>query len=183
MLTCLSDQSLAVASGCEYTIPDYSGLYGVYDNCTDSASIVYTQLPLAGSVLPADGTTTTITLTATDSSGNVSSCSFQLTLSCDVGITVYKGFSPDGDGNNDLFVIDGIDNYPEASVTIFNRWGNTVYKSEGGYNNDWDGTSTEGVRFGDNNNLPVGTYFYIIDLGEATPKEDRIFKGYIYIQR
>jgi gliding motility-associated-like protein len=56
--------------------------------------------------------------------------------------------------------------YPNAEISIFNRWGEELYKSTG-YSNAWDG-SYKG------NPLPVGAYFYVIKLKD---NEDRIFKG------
>ena len=63
-----------------------------------------------------------------------------------------------------------------VSVTIFNRWGSKVYASSN-YKNDWDGTNQFGVSIGDE--LPGGTYFYIIDLGDGS----EIIKNYIYLER
>jgi gliding motility-associated-like protein/uncharacterized repeat protein (TIGR01451 family) len=88
-----------------------------------------------------------------------------------------EGFSPNGDGINDLFVIRGIASYPENNFVIFNRWGNKVFEATP-YQNTWDGTSTLGITVGDDK-LPTGTYFYIIDLGDGT---DAI-KGTIYLTR
>lgn len=88
-----------------------------------------------------------------------------------------EGFSPNGDGINDVFVIRGILNYPENTFTIYNRWGNKVFET-GSYKNTWDGTTTTGLNVG-GNELPVGTYFYILDLGDGSD----IFKGTIYLNR
>ena len=61
---------------------------------------------------------------------------------------------------------------------IVNRWNNTVYKKKG-YNNTWDGTSNGRATVNAGEKLPVGTYYYILDLGDgSTPK-----KGWIYINR
>ena len=65
-------------------------------------------------------------------------------------------------------------------MRILNRWGNIVFESED-YQNDWDGTSTEGVTIG-GDELPVGTYFYIFIL-EDSEGEEEIFKGFIYLTR
>ena len=87
-----------------------------------------------------------------------------------VKITVEKiidpvgGFSPNGDGVNDFFVIDRIANFPNAVVTIVNRWGNVIYVSPAGYTKPWNGTYK-------GNALTVGTYYYIIDLKDAVVKE------------
>ncbi|MBK0383670.1 gliding motility-associated C-terminal domain-containing protein [Pedobacter sp. SD-b] len=73
-------------------------------------------------------------------------------------IFIPGGFSPNGDGTNDKFVI------PNAGLTpvdleVYNRWGNIVYKSAD-YLNTWNGTSNKGLLIGQD--LPVGTYYYIV---------------------
>lgn len=88
-----------------------------------------------------------------------------------------EGFSPNGDGTNDLFVIRGIEHYPNNTFVIFNRWGDKVFEMNH-YQNTWNGSSTLGLRIG-GNELPVGTYFYILDLGDSTP----VYKGTIYLDR
>ncbi|WP_152969666.1 Ig-like domain-containing protein, partial [Pedobacter sp. Hv1] len=74
------------------------------------------------------------------------------------GEFIPEGFSPNQDGTNDTFVIRNTGN-KRISLEIFNRWANRVYRSTD-YKNDWAGQSNEGVRVG--NDLPEGTYFYII---------------------
>ncbi|MCE3297206.1 MAG: hypothetical protein K0R65_2920 [Crocinitomicaceae bacterium] len=67
-------------------------------------------------------------------------------------------FSPNGDGHNDTFVIQNIEEYPINKLFVFNRWGEIVYTSEP-YQNDWDGTmNIKADLFGDI--LPEGMYFY-----------------------
>lgn len=88
-----------------------------------------------------------------------------------------EGFSPNGDGINDPFVIRGILRYPTNNFVIFNRWGNKVFEKSN-YQNTWDGRSTIGLSFG-GDELPVGTYFYILDLGDGFD----VFKGTIYLNR
>ncbi len=70
------------------------------------------------------------------------------------------GFSPNGDGTNDKFVIENT-GFKRLSLEVFNRWGNRVYRSND-YKNDWDGRCTEGISIGQD--LPEGTYFYIVIL-------------------
>ena len=88
-----------------------------------------------------------------------------------------EGFSPNGDGINDDFVIRGISNFPDNKFDIFNRWGNKVFEANP-YKSTWDGKATKGIRVG-GDELPVGTYFYILDLGDGTP----VYKGTIYLNR
>lgn len=87
------------------------------------------------------------------------------------GITVDNGFSPNGDGANDVLVISGLSIYPNHRVSIFSRWGSTIFEGVN-YNNDWDGT-----RNGEP--VPDGTYFYVIDPGDGSAP----VSGYIVIFR
>ena len=75
-----------------------------------------------------------------------------------VGVTPYNAITPNADGSNDTWKIPGIKAYPDALIQVFNRWGALVYEASGGSDYvAWDGTS-------DGKELPVGTYYYIIDL-------------------
>lgn len=81
--------------------------------------------------------------------------------------------TPNFDGKNDLFVIGNLEKlYPECHVVIFNRWGSVVYESTG-YEDPWDGTYKEEP-------LPMGTYYYNIELNDA---EGTVYKGDISIIR
>lgn len=103
------------------------------------------------------------------------------------GLKIPTGFSPDGDGINDYFVIEKIEAYPNATLVIFNRWGEKVYETTNGYSNDWDGTSQFGVVVG--NQLPEGTYFYVLDLKDdsgldlAEDNDSGVIKGYVYLKK
>jgi len=92
------------------------------------------------------------------------------------GIVVPEGFSPNGDNSNETLIIPNLENYPDHTFKVFNRWGEEVYKASP-YNNDWDGTNKGKMAVG-NDVLPEGTYFYILDLDG-----DKIVKGYIYLTR
>ncbi|MBC8053218.1 MAG: tandem-95 repeat protein [Sphingobacteriaceae bacterium] len=85
-----------------------------------------------------------------------------------------QGFSPNGDGVNDVFIISNSLG-KRIHLDVFNRWGNRVYKSSS-YQNDWDGRCTEGIYLGQD--LPVGTYYYIVVIED----KDK-FMGYITINR
>lgn len=94
-----------------------------------------------------------------------------------IELFIPEGYSPNGDGVNDFFVIRGINQYPNNNIKIFNRWGNMVFE-EAPYTNSWNGKSTMGIRIG-GDELPAGTYFYILNLGDGSPER----KGYIYLTR
>jgi len=72
-------------------------------------------------------------------------------------LEIPDAFSPNGDGINDVWNIKGIHLYPSAMITIYNRWGQSVWKSERGYPVPWDGRSR-------GEDLPIDSYHYIIDL-------------------
>jgi len=76
-------------------------------------------------------------------------------------------FTPNEDNNNDEWLIPGIELFPGAEMEIFDRWGGRIFKSDIGYTKPWDGNSK-------GKDLPMGTYYYIIDLknGHAKIKGD-----------
>lgn len=78
--------------------------------------------------------------------------------------------TPNGDGKNDVLKIEGIELHPENNLSIFNRWGNEVYRSKG-YKNDWDGRG-----------LSEGTYYYVFvyNLKDGTKQS---VTGYIMLLR
>ncbi|AKD53815.1 hypothetical protein SD10_01755 [Spirosoma radiotolerans] len=69
-----------------------------------------------------------------------------------------EGFSPDGDGINDRFVLYNLGSL-KASLTVYNLSGAIIY-SQDNYQNDWDGKTDRGVA-------PAGTYFYSIRLSDG----------------
>jgi len=77
-------------------------------------------------------------------------------------IGIPNAFSPNADGVNDSWEIDGLFTYPESVTTVFNRYGQQVFKNTG-YAKPWKGTYN-GAR------LPPGTYYYIIDLKTGQPR-------------
>ena len=142
-----------------------------------------------------------ITATATDSSNNTSNASdeFEIIVSttnsdldnipdfCDsdaendgyadatqITEKTKYGFSPNGDGINDTWTIRDIENFDNNSVKVFNRSGRLVYAKDN-YDNTWDGTSSAAIG---NGKLPVGAYYFTIDLKVDGVK---MVSGWIYI--
>jgi gliding motility-associated-like protein len=70
-------------------------------------------------------------------------------------IHIPNAFSPNGDGIHDTWSILNLQDYPNAVVEVFNRYGQPVYRSFG-YTTAWDGKMN-------GKELPVGTYYYVIE--------------------
>jgi gliding motility-associated-like protein len=89
---------------------------------------------------------------------------------CDTFTT--QGFSPNGDGKNDTFIIPGILGRQPNRLTIMSRTGAVVYDVEN-YKNDWAGKGQNGQ------DLPDGTYYYVLDFYGKFPT----VSNYVYINR
>jgi len=93
-------------------------------------------------------------------------------------VIIYNGLSPNGDGKNECFLVEGGENAISSELIIIDRYNNVVFKSY--LNNDelrnctcwWDGQSLSG------NELPSGTYFYHLILNKEKEK-----KGYVVLKR
>nr|WP_167597827.1 Ig-like domain-containing protein [Leeuwenhoekiella sp. ZYFB001] len=99
-------------------------------------------------------------------------------------IVIYNVMTPNGDGLNDIFMIENIDRFPDNKVQIFNRWGIEVFSTEGySINNDnvfrgfSDGRAT--VRRGER--LPTGTYYYMIEYADPDSGQVRRKASFLYI--
>jgi len=82
--------------------------------------------------------------------------------------SIPRGISPNGDGDNDSFDLSGFD---VRMLNIFNRYGRKVY-SRKDYTNQWSGQADNG------NELPTGTYFYVVEQGDGAART-----GWVYINR
>ncbi|MGJ8683932.1 MAG: gliding motility-associated C-terminal domain-containing protein [Nonlabens sp.] len=83
-------------------------------------------------------------------------------------LKIPEGFSPNNDGVNDTFEIECIELYPDSELKIFNRHGSIVYEATG-YHNDWNGIPNRGILHNSSELLPVGTYFWHLDLKDGSP--------------
>jgi gliding motility-associated-like protein len=106
----------------------------------------------------------------TDENGCAVSGSIRLTEPYELAMPT--GITPNSDGSNDFFVVKGIEAYPDNVLTIYNRWGNIVYKKEN-YFNSWLGTNTSGEE------LPEATYFAILEINGGAI----VLNGYVEIRR
>ncbi|KAB1065515.1 DUF2341 domain-containing protein [Salibacter halophilus] len=116
--------------------------------------------------------TTTFTVTALDSNGCVNDTAITIDVEEDYKAIANNVITPDGNGQNDRWIVQNIENYDDCTVSIYNRWGQKVY-SEKGYNNNWQGTNQAGEP------LPDATYYYVIWFEGS----DREYKGAVTVLR
>ena len=99
-------------------------------------------------------------------------------------LIVYNVVTPNNDGSHDVLKIENIENFPNNTIKIYNRWGVLVFTTRA-YNsngNVFDGTSQGRATIDQDNKLPVGTYFYILDY-ENDNGVMKTRSGYIYLNR
>uniref|UniRef100_UPI00286D3280 gliding motility-associated C-terminal domain-containing protein n=2 Tax=Flavobacterium sp. TaxID=239 RepID=UPI00286D3280 len=163
-------------------------------------SVITPATPISGSIVPVLNTITgLVNIPAGTPAGtyiieyricdklNPSNCStaiITIIIAPVDDIAIYNHITPNDDGDNEFFFIDGIQNFPDNTVEIYNRWGVLVYKANG-YDNksvSFKGTSNGRVTVQVDENLPEGTYYYIIRYvnkkGETKEKA-----AYLYINR
>jgi gliding motility-associated-like protein len=87
---------------------------------------------------------------------SMSCCQFE-------GLVIPNGITPNGDGINDVWVIQNSKICSSIAMTVYNRWGNIVYK-DANYKNNWGGTNQSGKL------LPQGTYFIVLKLASGLEK-------------
>ena len=143
---------------------------GSTDNC-GSGSLQYTSSLTS---FTEEGTFEVV-LAVADAGGNISSCTAQVTVEQPVKpLVIPAGFSPNADGIADTWEIQGLREFPNNNVMIFNRWGTKLF-SAAPYENDWYGQVNVGSLPGD---LSAGTYFYILELGDGGTRT-----GYIQLNK
>jgi len=104
-----------------------------------------------------------------------STAEVSLEIGKDAGCAVPTVITPNNDGINDALVIPCLlqeNAYKNTQLLIFNRWGDEVFRSGRPYLNNWGGTYN-------GEDLPVGTYFYVFDLGDGSSP----VRGFVVIQR
>ena len=132
--------------------------------------VTYLDNPLSTNPISTPQATTVYTVKVTSLQGCVSTDS--VTVSLQPTIEIPSGLTPNGDGKNDVWTLSGIELFPDCVVELYNRWGEIVYQSKG-YDVKWDGMYKGKL-------LPVGTYYYIIDLHSP---EIPVYTGSVTIMR
>ncbi len=95
----------------------------------------------------------------TDANNCQAGNAFTLGYINDVCFQIPGIITPNGDGLNDTWQIEGLSLYSGVTVQIYDRWGKRVFYSKG-YDQPWDGTS-------DGKELPMESYHYVIDLNNG----------------
>ncbi len=117
---------------------------------------------------PTDDITYTLTVTSTQNCGVATDKVFVRVYK---KIVIPNSFSPNGDGINDFWNIEALITYPQSIMTVFNRYGQQVYRDIG-YSKPWNG------RY-NGEPVPAGTYYYVLDLKNNTP----LVTGWVVIVR
>jgi gliding motility-associated-like protein len=159
----LTLQVLPTASSFDPTAVNYTWTHGVTVVGTNAATFDVDEFIEQN---PTMNLPLTFTV-AVESNGCVYSTDFTVTDNpCKL---IPKGISPNGDTLNDTFDLSGMG---VSELEIFNRYGTKVYSFSGNYTNQWNGASNNG------NDLPDGTYFYVI-----RKSNDAKVTGWVYINR
>jgi gliding motility-associated-like protein len=149
-----------VDAGPTVSIPLFSSAT-IGGNPTSATGTSFSWLPVTGldnpsGTNPVSGTTVTTIYTVSVIDVNGCFNSDTVTVYVYPEIKIPNGFSPNGDGKNDVWQIDFIDQFPDCEVEVYNRWGEQLFYSKGyaiPFNGQYKGK-----------NLPVGTYYYVVKL-------------------
>lgn len=152
-----------VDAGPSSKIPTYTTL-SIGGSPTAPGGGTISWLPIDGldsptSANPTTGTTVTTIYTVTVLDANGCSNWDSVTVLVYPDIIITSGFSPNGDGKNDEWKIDILSQFVDAEVEIYNRWGDRLFYSKGyavPFNGKYNGKD-----------LPVGTYYYVINLNSS----------------
>ena len=91
-----------------------------------------------------------------------------------IPVKIPNAFTPNGDGLNDTWVISGLAKYPKTQVKVLNQWGQLLFEDRLGYLSPWNGLHK-------NEQVPFGTYYYIIDFKGSNDGSDYSEKGWLIV--
>ena len=122
--------------------------------------------------------------TDVDNNGTADYLEFNNHSQSEDDLEIFNSMTTNGDGLNDVFVIRGIENYPDNNLYIYNRWGVEVYNVEGyGQDNKYfTGISQGRNTFSQTAELPKGTYYFILRY-KNKQGVDKQRSGYLYITK
>ena len=168
-----------------FNFSDYETLVKI--NSSDAVSFFESQVNAQNNVNPILNSTNYIALSTPkiiyirldNGGGCYSITSFVLnTKNCPPVVNNFV--SPDNDGYNDTFHIEGLkDIFLNHKISIYNRWGKLVWTGNNN-SNEWDGLANNGLLI-DEKQIPSGTYYYVIELNDAEYNEP--LTGYLYLTK
>lgn len=168
-----------------FNFSDYETLVKI--NSSDAVSFFESQVNAENNVNPILNTINYIALNTPkiiyirldNEGGCYSITSFVLTTK-NCPPVVNNFVSPDNDGYNDTFHIEGLkDIFLNHKISIYNRWGKLVWTGNNN-SNEWDGFANNGLLI-DEKQIPSGTYYYVIELNDAEYNEP--LTGYLYLTK
>jgi len=162
---------IKTAAGCEVTenidvqffanpilnLPDATLCQFIGENITLTAPSGFAKYEWNGKAGSASFSTNklgTVNLRVTNNNGCTAVQTINVTSRCSE-IHVPNAFTPNNDGYNDSWKIEGLEGDPNIMVRVYNRQGEMIFKSIG-YQNPWNGTYN-------GKKLPVGIYYYVIN--------------------
>lgn len=151
-----------------WTVPGF-----IHNNCSD--------VEIESNYVPGDSFevgNTIVEYVFTDENGRSINCSFMVEVKIrELAVEASDLLSPNGDGINDNWIIEGLQNFPDNEVIIVDQWGSLIFKTKGYNNQDivWDGRNRQGDL------VPKGTYFYFINVRTQSDSQEK--KGFIEIVR
>jgi gliding motility-associated-like protein len=122
-------------------------------------NVVVTSSHQPGSTFPIGSTV--VEHVAENAFGAKSYCRFNIVVTPpEIDISIAKFVTPDGNGENDAWIVSNIEKFQDNKVVIVDRWGSVIYTASGYNNNNivWRGQNQAGVM------VPIGTYFYTISV-------------------
>jgi len=131
---------------------DYDGSASVIINGANSAPYTYQWSNGQNSATISGLIAGTYEVIITDSIGCIVTSSVTIDNTC---LYIPTVFTPNGDGMNDMWIIRGVELYPEIMVEVYNEWGSLLFSSKG-YSEQWDGGE-----------LPAAAYYYIVTIGNG----------------
>ena len=168
-----------------FNFSDYETLVKI--NSSDAVSFFESQVNAQNNINPILNSTNYIALSTPkiiyirldNGGGCYSITSFVLnTKNCPPVVNNFV--SPDNDGYNDTFHIEGLkDIFLNHKISIYNRWGKLVWTGNNN-SNEWDGFANNGLLI-DEKQIPSGTYYYVIELNDAEYNEP--LNGYLYLTK
>ncbi|RYF20249.1 MAG: gliding motility-associated C-terminal domain-containing protein, partial [Flavobacteriales bacterium] len=151
IITISSDKGNSVSKG-ETTTLTATSSNGVAYSWANTSSVISGQNSATLKVRPLEPTTYTVTVTSAEGCQSTSNITIGVTEDYQ-GLKAENFITPNGDGQNDTWVVHNIDAYPNHNLTIVDRAGKVVYQIRN-YKNDWEGTF-QGAA------LQQGTYYYV----------------------